>query len=213
MVETFVTGFTTPFRARTGYGADMPQGKYFTDDLFPLITTYTTAHDAWKVKAKRNPDDIKALKNAEAALLPVFYKIVKMITENQLVTDSDLNDLGFPPRPTGESTPAPVAKTVPDAEAKLLPGNMIEIHYKGDGMPRGGKPPGQHGAEILSAVFDKRHDVTRSELTTSTFDTKSPYPFEFSDEDTGKFFYFCLRWENSRGEKGPWSKIQMVNIP
>jgi hypothetical protein len=29
----------------------------------------------------------------------------------------------------------------------------------------------------------------------------------------GKTVYFALRWENTRGEKGPWSEIMSAIIP
>jgi hypothetical protein len=32
-------------------------------------------------------------------------------------------------------------------------------------------------------------------------------------EDRGKKLYFALRWENTRGEKGPWSEIHSTIIP
>jgi hypothetical protein len=76
-----------------------------------------------------------------------------------------------------------------------------------------GKATGQHGVEILSGKFPEQRVVAREELTTSAFDTRSPYTFEFPSTDTGTYLYLCLRWENSRGEKGPWSKIHRVTIP
>jgi hypothetical protein len=33
------------------------------------------------------------------------------------------------------------------------------------------------------------------------------------DTDRGKTVYFCLCWENNRGEKGPWSEIVFAVIP
>ncbi|MDR2362267.1 MAG: hypothetical protein LBD91_06005 [Prevotellaceae bacterium] len=29
----------------------------------------------------------------------------------------------------------------------------------------------------------------------------------------GKTVYFALRWENTRGEKGPWSDIMSATVP
>jgi hypothetical protein len=75
-----------------------------------------------------------------------------------------------------------------------------------------GKPKGVHGAELKWAILDHR-PTHISELIESSFLTKSPFDFEFGEEDRGKIFYFCIRWENTRGEKGPWSEIQEVRIP
>jgi hypothetical protein len=45
------------------------------------------------------------------------------------------------------------------------------------------------------------------------FDTNSPLDIEFTEEDRGKVVWFAVRWENTRGEKGPWSEIYFAIIP
>ncbi|MDR0609502.1 MAG: hypothetical protein LBG58_15030, partial [Planctomycetaceae bacterium] len=52
-----------------------------------------------------------------------------------------------------------------------------------------------------------------SDLTHSSFDTRSPLTLEFDEDQRGKCVYFCLRWENTRGIKGPWSEIISAIIP
>jgi hypothetical protein len=47
----------------------------------------------------------------------------------------------------------------------------------------------------------------------SEFDTHSPYIFQFDLPDAGKRLYVCARWENTRGQKGPWSVIKNAIIP
>jgi hypothetical protein len=50
-------------------------------------------------------------------------------------------------------------------------------------------------------------------LTHSAFDTRSPLKLQFENDLRGKTLYFAMRWENTRGEKGPWSPIMSVIIP
>jgi hypothetical protein len=50
------------------------------------------------------------------------------------------------------------------------------------------------------------------ELIHSTFSTRSPFRLSFKGTDRGKVLYFALRWDNTRGEKGPWSEILNVII-
>ncbi|MDR1344997.1 MAG: hypothetical protein LBJ39_06550, partial [Tannerellaceae bacterium] len=77
---------------------------------------------------------------------------------------------------------------------------------------RRGKPYGQHGVEIKWGLSDK--PVTNpDDLPYSLFDTASPYTLSFNPDDYGKTVYIALRWENNRGEKGPWSAVQRVNVP
>ncbi|MDR1156180.1 MAG: hypothetical protein LBL04_15855 [Bacteroidales bacterium] len=51
-----------------------------------------------------------------------------------------------------------------------------------------------------------------ADLVHSVFATRSPHTFQF-DLSAGKCFYCCLRWENTRGEKGPWSEIMSAIVP
>jgi hypothetical protein len=51
------------------------------------------------------------------------------------------------------------------------------------------------------------------DLIHSAFDTRSPFTLSFDENQRGKTVYFCLRWENTRGEKGPWSEIVSGIIP
>jgi hypothetical protein len=45
------------------------------------------------------------------------------------------------------------------------------------------------------------------------FDTDSPLEIEFDEADRGKIVWFAVRWENTRGQKGPWSEIFFAIIP
>jgi hypothetical protein len=74
------------------------------------------------------------------------------------------------------------------------------------------KPAGQHGAEIRWAISDTPV-VDVAALARSSFDTRTPFTLEFQGHERGQTVYFCLCWENTRGEKGPWSEIQSAIIP
>jgi hypothetical protein len=66
--------------------------------------------------------------------------------------------------------------------------------------------------EIAWALSDT--PVTRwNELTHSNVDTNSPFTLVFENDQCGKTIYFAIRWENTRGEKGPWSEITSAIIP
>ncbi|MDR1867377.1 MAG: hypothetical protein LBQ77_03800 [Treponema sp.] len=51
------------------------------------------------------------------------------------------------------------------------------------------------------------------ELPHSVFTRKKTHRFDFPQEDRGKKVYFCLRYENSKGEAGPWGPILDAIIP
>jgi hypothetical protein len=69
-----------------------------------------------------------------------------------------------------------------------------------------------HGAEIVWAILpEPPKDI--SELIHSAFCTASPFRLEFKESDRGKTVYLCVRWENTTGEKGPWTAILSAIIP
>jgi hypothetical protein len=74
------------------------------------------------------------------------------------------------------------------------------------------KPFGVHGAEIKWG-FSETEVINPDDLPHSAFDTRSPFRIEFRGEDRGKTVRFCLRWENTRGVKGPWSEIVSAIVP
>ncbi|MDR0642051.1 MAG: hypothetical protein LBG07_06300, partial [Treponema sp.] len=51
------------------------------------------------------------------------------------------------------------------------------------------------------------------DLPHSVFTRKKKYRFDFLEEDRGKTVYFCLRYENSKGEVGPWGSVIQAIIP
>jgi hypothetical protein len=64
---------------------------------------------------------------------------------------------------------------------------------------------------IWEIAPEKPHSIHG--LTHSAFDTHTPLTLEFEEEERGKILWYAVRWENTRGEKGPWSEIMSVVIP
>jgi hypothetical protein len=140
--------------------------------------------------------------------------IAEYLTYNHLVNDGDRQLLGLPVHKTTR-TPVPAPTEKPDFSIEAGTGSRLTVHYHAhdeERERRNAKPFGVHGAEIVWAVLDAP-PASYADLAHSVFDTRSPYTFQFDLSDAGKRFYCCLRWENTRGEKGPWSEIQNAIIP
>jgi hypothetical protein len=131
---------------------------------------------------------------------------------NHLVTDADRDNLGIPIHKTTH-TPAPVATTVPDHYTDTATPRRLLFHYYDQGKKKSkGRPDGQQGIEMIWAILSAP-PTKIEELIHSVFDTRTPLMLEFDEDQRGKVVYFCMRWENTRGEKGPWSEIDSVYIP
>jgi hypothetical protein len=67
------------------------------------------------------------------------------------------------------------------------------------------------GATTENAVGVKRElvhvPVSGEELTHSRLTRRRKELFDFPQEDRGKTVYFCIRFENAKGESGPWGPI------
>jgi hypothetical protein len=136
--------------------------------------------------------------------------IAEYLTYNHLLTDGDRQLLGLPVHKTTH-TPAEVAKTFPWTKANTSILRRLSIDY-GSSETSKAKPEGQHGMELVSVISDTK-PADLGDLTHSYFDTRTPLVIEFTEEERGKTFWFAVRWENTRGEKGPWSEIRSAIIP
>jgi hypothetical protein len=203
----------TANRTRMGFAADTPQGQWLTTGLLPKMGDFSTAYNNWKNPAERTPVKTTKLTEAEDAFKPEFRKLYTgFLKDSPLVTDDDLVAMGLPARSSGRH-PAPVATTYPDFDIDSGTIRRLIIHFSDQGSKKSkAKPAGQHGAEIRWAILDTP-PMDMAELAHSEFDTRTPFTLEFHGHERGKTVYFCLCWENTRGEKGPWSDIQSAIIP
>jgi hypothetical protein len=204
---------TAGVRERIGMDEASPQGKWLDNTLAPALDTLNTAYKAWENSAERTQMDTKALSDAEAVFKPLYRQFYNgFLRENPLVTDVDLVAMAFPPRGSGGRKPAPDPVTTPIGEVKTPSPGVVEVHFRDAGSESRRKPAGVHGAEIRWMISDQP-PARWDELIHSEFDTNSPLSLAFEKDQRGKTVYFALRWENTRGVKGPWSEMQSAIIP
>jgi hypothetical protein len=142
--------------------------------------------------------------------------------------DADYISLELKPKDT-TSTPTP--PPVSQAEADITrPGvHLLELHLR----PVSGSPPDPHradygyriywgilppgGATVDAATGTKREllkaPASGDELPHSKFTRRKKELFDFPAEDSGKTVYFCIRYENAKGEPGPWGPMFSSIIP
>jgi len=75
-----------------------------------------------------------------------------------------------------------------------------------------------HGGATLEQAAGKGHylmkrPVSGEELVHSKSTRRAKETIVFSTEDSGSTAYFCVRYENSKGEPGPWGPIFSAVIP
>jgi hypothetical protein len=202
----------------------------FLSRLFPSLTRFSFPNDVYQDLAAKRDDFATKLDVAESPATRTKSAIddknvaretlesatrravQRSLAHNPDGTGKDHDDLGLPNYKTTR-TPAPVAATYPDYDIDSGTIRRLTISFYDQGQKKSkAKPAGQHGAEIKWAISDTPIiDVV--DLTNSSFDTHTPLTLEFQGHERGKTVYFCLCWENTRGDKGPWSEIMSAIIP
>jgi hypothetical protein len=192
----------------TTWGISKP---WFEEHIVPAKEDWVSAWENYQDPTQRTPL-ITFLKNEKRKVYEKLLRIlVQMLESSPLVTDDDRRSMGIVIRDTTH-TPVKPPKTYPEFTVDSSMIRCLMILFWDFGSTSKAKPHGVHGAEIRWAILDQP-PVLVEELVHSNFDTRSPFELAFEENERGKTVYFCLRWENTRGEKGPWSEIVMAVIP
>jgi hypothetical protein len=188
----------------------MLDDQWLTYELLPNKEKWVIAYNDYLPPETRTPLITFIKTNARKEYEKPLRLLVKNLESNPRVSDDDRRSMGItipsPKKPIPPPTRFPVA--MPDSSTPRI----VKIFYRDSEGSSKGKPYGVHGAEIRWAILDTP-PVNVKDLTTSGFDTRSPYSLEFEEDQRGKTVWFCVRWENTKGEKGPWGEIGSAIIP
>lgn len=162
--------------------------------------------DEWNIIYPKSQDDetstklIVAEKNEVRERLKTSLKRVFGDVPQSALTANDRTILNLE-EPTTTRTPAPVPTTFPVGQ--IHTDNLLQhtITFTDEDGKRG-RPEKVRGCQIYCK--EGTAPVDEKELRMLTSDATSPYLHKFSFGDAGKTFYYKLRWENARGEAGPW---------
>jgi hypothetical protein len=142
------------------------------------------------------------------------------------LTDAEFASLSLQPRK--EPSPIPPPEGFPEADVSYPGVHTLELHLRPvAGQPPftmrssygyriywGIMPPG--GATVEAATGEKRElmkpPVSGKELPHSRWTRRRKERFSF-DGDSGKTVYFCIRYENGKGEVGGFGPIFQAVIP
>jgi hypothetical protein len=202
-----------PNRERMGFYSSTPQGLWLDREYVPRFDAFSSAFVNWRVPADRTPVLTKLLEEAEKPFQEVSRQLYTgFLKSSPLVTDDDLVEMGLPARHTGGGSASPVAKTYPVVELDSGTIRQLILNFRDQGSASKAKPPGQHGAEVKWGIC-AAPPASVDDLPNSVFDTHTPLTLVFDETQRGSRVYFCLRWENNVGAKGPWGEIMNAIIP
>jgi hypothetical protein len=215
----------------------VPRADYaFSTWLHPLVKYLQTKYADWGVPAAEM-DALQSMASAfEEALVtakePATRTVVTVgmknttrkavehkvravvrsyVSYNPAVTNEDREAMQLTVRKTTR-TRTPVADRPPYIMTEAAGPRRICFHFGGESHHSKAKPPGQHGAEIAWVIADTK-PVEVEALTNSSVYTHTPMILTFKESERGKTLWHATRWENTRGERGPWSEIYSAVIP
>ena len=136
------------------------------------------------------------------------------------LTEMDLAALGLRPR---DSTPTNVPPPAIPVEGRLtFPAiGLVEMReMRATGEKRDVRS--KHGVRIYYGIMGTPSETDRfrisarpstgDDLPHSVFTRRNRYRFDFTGE-SGREIFFCMRFENSKGESGPWGEVISAFIP
>jgi hypothetical protein len=179
--------------------------------VIPAKNLWGTAYAAWQQLEKRTSIVTAQKNDAKKAYLSAFRVLVGLLIKNPFVTQQDLDAMELH-RPVGSHTPVPIPVSFPQARVDSHVPRRISLFFTDSITGRKAKPHGVMGASVRYGVLPTP-PVDVNDLRESLFDTTSPCHLDFSDEQRGSRVYYCLAWQNTRGERGPWSQTMMAIIP
>ena len=192
------------------------------EELKELYDDYASKLGACK-QNNRRPVDVVAKNVAKEKMIKAFRNFIQgFLARNINVTEEDRRLMGLPQRDTVlTSVPQPVTQvegTLAFSGLGLI--EMRNIRHATD------KPNARarYGVRIYYGILGEAPAETGntfrlsvrpthgSELPHSVFTRKKRHLFDFTAE-RGKEVFFCMRYENSKGEAGPWGKIFQAFVP
>ena len=191
---------------KTRLGISTDNSDALNTDFGSWNTKYRTATTA----ATRTKIAIQEKDAARGVIEGTMRTIFADIPQSVLTT-TDRDTLNLPERDSTH-TPAPVPTTRPVGQVDTGERLQHTISFRDEAGAGKAKPAGVRGCQIWARIGGTTPPVSASELTYIATDTKTPYVLHFDGADGGKNVYYWLRWENTRGETGPWSEAVMATI-
>lgn len=172
------------------------------------IATYVNAFNA-ALTVVNNPGTKTAASVAtkdgcKAAMLDIIRPYAMQVRNNRGVSNAEKTALGLRVvDQTKSPVPAPSSSPSVDVAAATRGEHLLRIRDAASPAGRG-KPAGVTGLQLYIAIAAMAVDDPGA-ATFKAFVTKQPYVVQFDHADSGKIATYHARWQNGKGETGPWS--------
>jgi len=173
------------------------------DIWHPAYVKTLGAHTSEDTLAKNN-----AGRSAKGFIRPLTAQYLKF----EPVTDEDRLAMGVHVADTHRtSIPTPQSRAV-FGRFEAIGGQRVRLWFQDENEETSHAIIyGMNGLLLFFTV--SAHKVTDyHELTTTKLMTASPYTHQLDVEAEGQFFSFAAKWQNKKGELGPWSALHSLAV-
>ena len=149
--------------------------------------------------------------STKGSLKGAVRTVVNKFAKDKTVADADRAAAGTT---VPDTTPTPVGPPTTAPIGRVETTNIREhtVHFADSTTPTSkAKPAGVRGCQIWLKI-GTTPPASQSEMHYEATDTKTPQDVHFEVSDVGKTAYYWLRWENTKGETGPWSAMVSATI-
>ena len=147
-------------------------------------------------------------KAAEAFVRPFIQQYLKF----EPVTNEDRTAMNLHNRDTAHSTIGAPSTRALISDLKAPGGFRVEIRFQDEAAPSSHAIPYGYNGCVLHFTWGADKNAAYEALTQTRLMTRSPYVLALPPEAEGKFLSLALRWQNERGELGPWSEIMYIAV-
>jgi hypothetical protein len=148
---------------------------------------------------------------ARKQLVTLIRDLVGFKLKNPIITNNQRLELGLPVH-DNTRTPVPTPTTHVVFTLKVQSIREVRIDFKDEHSDSKAKPYGYDGAVVFHEVMEQKPNDPNT-LTHSVLATKTPFTLEFNEEQRGKKVFVAIKWQNEKGQMGPWSEVQSIIVP
>jgi hypothetical protein len=182
-------------------------------DLNAKRTTWTQKYTLYISPATRTKLVTEQKNMARHALESTVRSIVnEYINFNHEITNDDRLELGLIIyKTTRTRTPVPV--TIPTVEIYSRDPMVLVCRFRDELSVGYAKPDGVHGMACKYGFGNGSVPTGPDDVNLTGFATDKPLVLTFAETDRGRHVYLYFRWENTRGEAGPWTVMYSAIVP
>jgi hypothetical protein len=179
--------------------------------LETAITAFETTFATFQ-EPNHGKVDTLATNEAKDALVHALRTYIQAYAaRNPAVTDEDKEQMGLPLR-DATPTPHPAPDIRPETEAEPAGKGAHRITAVNPHTQTKEKPPLVTGVAYARRVRGAEEPKSRAEDMPSEYQAGASRTYQYTEADYGKAADYATAYENSTGQRGPWSNVTSLLI-